>query len=181
MIMNYKGFVPDVNNAAFVADNACVIGRVQMGRGSSVWFGAVIRGDDEKITIGKNSNIQDNCTLHCTPGFPAVIGDGVSVGHNAVLHGCTVGSGSLIGMNATVMNGAVIGKNCLVGAGALVTENKHFPDNSLIIGVPAKAVGTVGDDGIAKIAENATHYAEKAFEFAKIKKIGSYEAENKDI
>ena len=105
MIMNYKGFVPDVNNAAFVADNACVIGRVQMGQGSSAWFGAVLRGDDEKIIIGKNSNIQDNCTVHCTPGFPAVIGDDVSVGHNAVLHGCTVGSGSLIGMNATVMNG----------------------------------------------------------------------------
>ena len=87
MIMNYKGFVPDVNNAAFVADNACVIGRVQMGQGSSAWFGAVLRGDDEKIIIGKNSNIQDNCTVHCTPGFPAVIGDDVSVGNNAVLHG----------------------------------------------------------------------------------------------
>lgn len=170
MIMNYKGFVPDVNNAAFVADNACVIGRVQMGQGSSAWFGAVLRGDDEKIIIGKNSNIQDNCTVHCTPGFPAIIGDDVSVGHNAVLHGCTVGSGSLIGMNATVMNGAVIGKNCLVGAGALVTENKHFPDNSLIIGVPAKAVAAIDGAKAAKIAENAAHYSEKAAEFAKIQK-----------
>ena len=109
MIMNYKGFVPDVNGAAFVAENAAVIGRVQMGQGSSVWFGAVLRGDDEKIAVGKNSNIQDNCTVHCTSGFPTVIGDNVSVGHNAVLHGCTIGNGSLIGMSATVMNGAVIG------------------------------------------------------------------------
>lgn len=166
MIMNYKGFVPDVNGAAFVAENAAVIGRVQMGQGSSVWFGAVLRGDDEKIAVGKNSNIQDNCTVHCTPGFPTVIGDNVSVGHNAVLHGCTIGNGSLIGMSATVMNGAVIGKNCLVGAGALVTENKHFPDNSLIIGVPAKAVGTIDSQAAAKIMQNAVHYSEKASEFA---------------
>ncbi len=175
MIMNYKGFVPDVHNAAFVADNACVIGRVQMGTGSSVWFGAVIRGDDEKIIVGKNSNIQDNCTVHCTPDFPAVIGDDVSVGHNAVLHGCTIGSGTLVGMNATVMNGAVIGKNCLVGAGALVTENKHYPDNSLIIGVPAKAVGTIDGENAKKIAENAARYAEKAAEFAKIEKSAANE------
>ncbi|MCD7872983.1 MAG: gamma carbonic anhydrase family protein [Clostridiales bacterium] len=165
MIYSFKGKYPNLKNAAFVADNAVIAGETEIGEGSSVWFSAVIRADDEKIIIGKNSNIQDNCTVHCSPGYPVKIGDNVTVGHNALVHGCTVGSGCLIGMHATVMNGAVLGKNCLVGAGALVTENKKFPDNSLIMGVPAKAVAVLDEDAVKKMMQNAEHYRVKAQEY----------------
>ena len=137
MIIDFNGISPAVSPSAFTAEGSRIIGDVTLCEDSSVWFNAVLRGDEAKITLGKGSNIQDNCTVHCDESYPAVIGENVTVGHNAVIHGCTIGDGSLIGMNATVLNGAKIGKNCLVGAGALVTENKEFPDNSLILGVPA--------------------------------------------
>ena len=165
MIMPFNGKTPE-NNAAFVADTASVIGDVVLGSGSSVWFGAVIRGDDSQIILGENSNVQDSSTLHSDEFHKIVIGKGVTVGHNAVVHGCTIGDNSVVGMNSTVLNGAVIGKNCLIGAGAVVTENKQFPDNSLIIGVPAKAVRQLTDEEIEGNRLNAAHYCELAKQYA---------------
>ena len=167
IIKEYGGKTPDVSGAAFIAENAVIIGDVTLKKGSSVWYGAVLRAEEESITVGENSNIQDNCTVHCSTGHPVVIGDNVSVGHNALLHGCTVGAGSLIGMHSTVMNGASLGKSCLVGAGALVTENKKFEDNLLIIGVPAKAKCSLDENAAARLAENAAHYRRLAGEYQK--------------
>ena len=124
----------------FIADTATVIGKVRLKTSASVWFGAVLRGDQEWIELGQRSQIQDNCTLHTDPGFPIVIADNCVIGHNVVLHGCSIGANRLIGMGAVVLNGARIGRNCLVGAGAVVTEGKEFPDNSLIVGSPARAM-----------------------------------------
>ena len=138
----------------FIAESASVIGSVRIGKNASVWFGAVVRADDGAIVIGENSNIQDCAVLHCEKGNDLVIGRGVTVAHKAMLHGCTVGDDSLIGMGAIVLNGAVIGKNCLVGAGALVLEGTVIPDNSLVLGSPAKAVS--GDDGGADCRDPAT-------------------------
>lgn len=167
MIVTYKGQTPNVEKAAFIAENSSIIGAVEMQEGSSAWFGAVIRGDEDKIIIGRNSNVQDNCTLHGDKGKPVIIGNNVTIGHNAVVHGCVVGDGSLIGMNATVLDGARIGKNCIVGAGAVVTENKVFEDNSLIIGIPARAVSTLTDEAREKIKHNAAHYVKQAQEYTK--------------
>lgn len=165
MILSYKGKSPDVSKSAFIAENAVAAGNVTLKSGSSIWFCAVVRAEEESITVGENTNIQDNCTVHSSKGFPVKIGNNVTIGHNAAVHGCTVGDGSLIGMNATVLNGAVIGKNCLVGAGALVTENKVFPDNTLILGVPARAAGTIDEKAERQLAENAAHYLETAKEY----------------
>lgn len=137
-------------------------GNVTIAEKSSVWYNAVIRGDIETIKIGKCSNVQDNCVLHSSQGYPLTIGDQVSVGHAAVLHGCDIQDNCLIGMNATVLNGAVIQKNSIVGAGALVTENHEFPENSLIIGVPAKAVRKLNNEEIENITNNAIKYSEMA-------------------
>lgn len=166
MIQDFMGKTPDIEKASFVAENASVIGDVVLESGTSVWFSAVLRADVDKIVVGENSNVQDNCTVHCTEGYPVVIGKNVTVGHNAVVHGCTIGDNSLIGMNATVLDGAKIGKNCIVGAGALVTERKEFPDNSLIIGVPAKAVKTLDENAVQGNIENARHYTELAKNFS---------------
>ena len=133
----------------FVAPDAALIGRVRLEDETSVWFGAVLRGDNEWITVGKNSNVQDGCVLHTDPGFPLEIGPGCTIGHRVVLHGCTIGENSLIGMGAVLLNGAKIGKNSIVGAGALITEGKEFADNSLIVGAPARAIRTLD----AKAAE----------------------------
>ncbi len=145
-----------------VFDGARIVGDVRIGEGSSVWYNAVLRGDIEPITVGKCSNIQDNCVVHSTRGFPVEIGDLVSVGHAAVLHGCRVMDNVLIGMNSTVLNGAVIGENSIVGAGAVVTEGKEFPGGSLILGVPARAVRTLDEDEIGSIRENAIRYSRLA-------------------
>lgn len=134
------------NGRYFVAESAVVVGDVVLEEDSSVWFGSVLRGDNERITVGKRSNVQDGCILHTDPGFPLVIGDDCSLGHGAIVHGCTIGDCTLIGMGAVVLNGAKIGKHCLVGAGALVTEGKEFPDYSMIIGAPARAVKTLGPE-----------------------------------
>ena len=167
MIIDFNGISPDVSPSAFTAEGSKIIGNVTLCEDSSVWFNAVLRGDEAKITVGKGSNIQDNCTVHCDENYPVVIGENVTVGHNAVIHGCTIGDGSLIGMNATVLNGTKIGKNCLVGAGALVTENKEFPDNSLILGVPAKKVGDIDENAVAKIIANAEYYSKLAKKYKK--------------
>lgn len=169
MIKSFLGKSPEADNAAFIAENAVVIGNAVLKSGSSVWFGAVIRADSGRIEVGENSNIQDNCTVHCAKGFPTVIGDNVTVGHNAVIHGCSIADNCLIGMNATIMNGAKIGRNCVVGAGALVTENKIFPDNSLIIGVPARAVKTISESDARLILDNAEEYLKAAEIYAENK------------
>lgn len=153
---------PQIHESAYVADAATIIGHVTLARGSSVWSQAVLRADNETIEIGERSNVQESAVLHCDPGFPLVVGADVTVGHQAMLHGCTVGDGSLFGIQAVVLNGAMIGRNCLVGAGAAVTENKHFPDNSLILGAPAKVARTLTDEAISKMAAGTREYVEKS-------------------
>jgi carbonic anhydrase/acetyltransferase-like protein (isoleucine patch superfamily) len=153
---------PDVRPTAWVADNAQVMGRVTLAEDASVWFGVVIRGDTSTITLGKGSNVQDNSVLHADVGMPLVIGEGVTVGHQVMLHGCTVGNHSLIGIGAIVLNGAKIGNNCLVGAGALVTEGKEFPDGSMIIGSPAKAVRMLSPEQMEGLKMSAKHYVDNA-------------------
>ena len=155
-------FQPAVAATAWVADSAQVIGNVTLGDHSSVWFGVVIRGDTSTISVGKGSNVQDNSVLHADHGMPLVIGEGVTVGHQVMLHGCTVGNNCLIGIGAIVLNGAKIGNNCLVGAGALVTEGKEFPDGSMIIGSPAKAVRMLSPEQIQGLKMSAESYIANA-------------------
>ena len=156
------GHSPQVPASAFVAREATLVGQVRLGERASVWFGAVARGDNEPIEIGEASNVQEGAVLHADPGFPLTIAANVTVGHQAMLHGCTIGEGSLIGIQAVVMNGAVIGKHCLVGAGAIVTENKVFPDRSLILGAPAELVRQLSDEDVARLAGSAAGYATRA-------------------
>lgn len=157
----------------FIAETADVIGNVRLQSRASVWFGAVLRGDNELIDIGEGSNVQDNCTCHTDRDFPLTIGKNCTIGHNVILHGCTVEDGALIGMGAIVMNGAVIGKNSVVGAGAIVTEGKKFPENSLILGAPAKVARTLDPAQIAAMSSAAKFYAQNGPRFAKgMKKIG---------
>lgn len=165
---------PQVAGTAWVADNAQVIGNVELGEGASVWFGATVRGDQpEPVRIGRNSNVQEGSVLHSDPGKPLTVGDNVTVGHMVMLHGCTVGDGSLIGIGAIVLNGARIGKHCLVGAGSLVTEGKEFPDGSMILGSPAKAVRELSPEQLAGLKRSAAHYVDNARRFAVgLKKIG---------
>ena len=171
-LYSLDGVAPQVADSAWVADSAQVMGQVELGADSSVWFGAVVRGDTDNIRIGKGTNIQDASVLHADHGKPLTIGAGVTVGHQVMLHGCTIGDGSLIGIGAIVLNHAKIGKNCLVGAGALVTEGKEFPDGSMILGSPAKAVKQLSPEQIAGLQRIATHYVENAAQFRKgLKKI----------
>jgi carbonic anhydrase/acetyltransferase-like protein (isoleucine patch superfamily) len=164
---------PEIDPTAYVADTANVIGKVTLAANTTIWFGATLRGDNERITIGANSNVQEGTVMHTDMGYPLTIGQGVSIGHQAMLHGCSVGDGSLIGIQAVILNGAKIGNNCLVGAGALVTEGKEFPDNSLIIGSPAKAVRTLTDEAIARLGAIAVGYAERGQLYkTELKKIG---------
>jgi carbonic anhydrase/acetyltransferase-like protein (isoleucine patch superfamily) len=158
--------IPDVAASAWVADNAEVIGQVELAENASVWYGCVVRGDTEKIRIGRNSNIQDGSVLHADFGVPLTIGDNVTVGHQVMLHGCTVGDESLIGIGAVVLNGARIGRNCVVGAGALVTEGKEFPDGSLIVGAPAKVVRPLSEAQIAGLKASAAHYVNNGRRYA---------------
>ncbi len=150
----------------FVADTATVLGNVVLEDDVGIWFGAVLRGDNDRIHIGRGTNIQDNCVLHVDSGFPMHIGPDVTVGHRAMLHGCTVGEGSLIGMGATVLNGAKIGRNCLIGACALITEGKEIPDNSLVIGAPGKVVREVDEATLAAQLRNTRNYVLNAKRFA---------------
>jgi len=157
----------------WVAENASVIGRVRLKAFASVWFGSVLRGDNEWIEIGERSQVQDNATLHTDPGFPMVIGANCVIGHNVILHGCTIGDNSLIGMGAILLNGARIGKNSLVGAGALVTEGKEFPDNSLIVGAPARATRTLDETTQRMIAAGADIYVRRWQQYAQgLRRVG---------
>jgi carbonic anhydrase/acetyltransferase-like protein (isoleucine patch superfamily) len=156
---------PAVASTAFVAREATLVGDVQVGERASVWFGAVARGDNEPIRIGAGTNIQEGAVLHADPGFPLTIGQDVSVGHQAMLHGCTVGDGALIGIQVVVLNGAVIGAECLVGAGALVTERKQFPPRSLIVGAPARVVRALTDEEVANLRANAADYARRSTQY----------------
>ncbi len=149
------------NGDFWIAPGAAVIGNVRLGAGASIWFNAVLRGDNEPIDIGANSNVQESAVLHTDPGFPLTVGPGCTIGHKAILHGCTVGEGSLIGMGATVLNGARIGRRCLVGANALVTEGKEFPDGWLIVGAPAKPVRELDEAALERLALSARHYGER--------------------
>ncbi len=164
---------PDIDPSAYVADSANIIGKVSIAANASIWFDVTIRGDNELISVGTNSNVQESCVLHTDPGFPLNIGPNVTVGHQAMLHGCTIGEGSLVGIQSVILNGAKIGKNCLVGAGALVTEGKEFPDNSLIIGSPAKAVRTLSDEDVARMHRNTENYVKRGQLFKQsLKRIG---------
>lgn len=156
---------PDLDPDAWVAPDANVIGTVILGPRSSVWFGSTLRGDNEPITVGAGSNVQENCVFHTDMGFPLTIGRDCTIGHKAMLHGCTIGDETLIGMGATILNGAVIGKNCLIGAGALVTEGKVIPDGSLVMGMPAKVVRDLDLTAIEGLRASARHYQERAAHF----------------
>src|SRR5499426_440577 len=157
----------------YIAESAAVIGRVRLKAEASVWFGAVLRGDNEWIELGERSQIQDNATLHTDPGFPLTIGRECVIGHNVILHGCTVGDNSLIGMGAIMLNGAKIGKNSLVGAGSVVTEGKSFPGNSLIVGAPARAIRTLDEKAVSMIRAGADIYVQRWKRYAKgLKRIG---------
>lgn len=164
-IYELDGAAPLISDSAWVADSAQVMGNVELADDASVWFGAVIRGDNESIRIGRRTNIQDMSALHTDVGMPLTLGDDVTVGHQVMLHGCTIGDGSLIGIGAVVLNGAKIGKGCLVGAGSLVTEGKEFPDGSMILGSPAKAVRQLTPEQSEGLRLIAQHYVSNARRF----------------
>ncbi|MCU0941791.1 MAG: gamma carbonic anhydrase family protein [Hydrogenophaga sp.] len=167
------GVVPQVDASAWVAENAQVIGDVRLGAGSSVWFGATLRGDTETITVGEGSNVQDGSVLHADVGYPLTIGQSVTVGHQVMLHGCTIGDESLIGIGAVVLNGARIGQHCLVAAGSLVTEGKVFPDGSMIMGSPARVVRPLTPEQIEGLRRSAQHYRDNAGRYRRgLKKTG---------
>lgn len=174
-IYELDGQAPELpeNGNYFIADTAVVIGKVRLLNNASVWFGAVLRGDNEWIEIGERTNIQDNCTLHTDPGFPLTVGSGVTVGHNAILHGCLIGNNTLIGMGAVVMNGAQVGSNCIVGAGALVAEKAVVPDNALVVGSPARKIRDNDDATIRLIEYSAEVYFKRWQAYAEsFKRIG---------
>lgn len=168
MLYELDGVVPElIGDGHYIADNAAVIGRVTLHSRSSVWFSCTLRGDCDQITVGEGSNIQDGAVLHTDPGFKLEIGHNVTVGHQAMLHGCTIGNNVLIGIQAVILNGAQIPDNCIVGAGALVTEGKSFPEGSLIVGAPAKVIRELTPQQLQMVELNAHHYAGNAARFAK--------------
>mgnify|MGYP000051749303 FL=1 len=171
-IYELEGKAPRLGKDTWVADSAQVIGDVTLGDNASVWFGAVVRGDNEPIRIGRNTNVQDQSVLHSDHAKPLTIGDNVTIGHQVCVHGCTIGDNTLIGIGAIVLNGARIGKNCIVGAGSVVTEGKEFPDNSLIIGSPAKVVRTLDSEAERRLAASAESYVGNGRRYARgLKKI----------
>ncbi|UYN97042.1 MAG: gamma carbonic anhydrase family protein [Enhydrobacter sp.] len=164
---------PVIPDSCFVAPEATVIGDVRLGERVSIWPGAVLRGDNEPIVIGDDSNIQEGSVLHTDPGAPLTIGKSVTVGHQVMLHGCTVGDGALIGIQAVVLNKSVIGRDCLIGAGAVITEGKTFPDRAVIFGAPAKAVRELSEDNALRLRMSAESYVRRGAEYkTKLKKIG---------
>ena len=165
MIYELDGVAPVIGPGAWVAPDANLIGRVVLEDEASVWFGVTIRGDNEEIRVGRGSNLQENCVLHTDMGYPLVIGPDCTIGHKAMLHGCVIGAGSLIGMGATVLNGAKIGKGCLIGAGALITEGKEIPDFSLVMGAPGKVVRTLDEAAQARLLKSAAGYRANAARF----------------
>lgn len=162
MIYELDGIAPQIAADAWVAPDANLIGRVVLEAAASVWFGCTLRGDNEEIRVGAGSNVQENCVLHTDMGFPLVIGADCTIGHKAMLHGCVIGEGSLIGMGATVLNGARIGKGCLIGAGALITEGKEIPDGSLVMGAPGKVVRVLDSAAQARLLKSAAGYRANA-------------------
>ena len=164
-IYDFEGNVPEIHESVFVAEDANIIGKIKLNEKSSVWFCSTLRGDNELISVGFGSNIQENCVLHTDIGFPLTIGKNCTIGHKAMLHGCTIGDNTLIGMGATILNGAQIGKNCLVGAGALITEGKSIPDGSMVLGVPGKVVKELDDVAINGLLKSAENYQANAVRF----------------
>ncbi|HEX9558026.1 MAG TPA: gamma carbonic anhydrase family protein [Reyranella sp.] len=165
--------VPVIPASCYIAPEATIIGSVVLGERVTIMFGAVLRGDDEPIVIGDDSNVQDNAVLHTDPGCPLTIGKGVTIGHQVMLHGCTIGDGALIGVAAIVLNSAVIGKDCLVGAGSVVTEGKSFPERTVIFGSPAKAAREVTEDNILRMRFSAESYVQRGSQYrANLKRIG---------
>ena len=150
----------------WIADSAAVIGQVEIGEDVGIWFGAVLRGDNEPIRIGARTNIQEMVMIHTDPGLPATIGEGCTIGHRAIVHGCTIGNNTLVGMGATVLNGAVIGDNCLIGAGALIKEGDRIPDNSLVVGMPGRVIRQLDDKAVAGLRKSAESYVARARQFA---------------
>lgn len=167
MIYALDALSPEIAASAWVAETAVLIGKIVVEDEASIWFGAVLRGDNEEIRIGRGSNVQENSVLHTDMGYPLRIGANCTIGHKAMLHGCTIGEGSLIGMGATVLNGAKIGKGCLIGAGALITEGKEIPDGSLVMGAPGRVVRMLDDEARARLVKSAEGYQANARRFAK--------------
>lgn len=165
MIWELDGIAPEIAEDAWVAPDAQLIGKVVLEPGASVWWGAVLRGDNEEIRIGRGSNVQELTVMHTDPGHPLTIGPDCTIGHRAILHGCTIGAGALIGMGATILNGAVIGEGALIGAGALVAENKEIPAGALVVGAPGKVVRMLDDEARAKLLTSAEHYRQNAARF----------------
>lgn len=163
-IYSLKDLTPSIDPDTFIFESADIIGNVTLGAGVSIWSNASIRGDNAAIVIGKNSNIQENCVLHVDEGIPMTIGERVTVGHQAMLHGCTIEDGTLIGMQAIILNKAHIGRNCLIGAGAIVPEGRHIPDGSLVVGV-GKIVRQMSDEELEKLAHNSEHYVQRGREY----------------
>ncbi|WP_435136447.1 gamma carbonic anhydrase family protein [Pseudopelagicola sp. nBUS_19] len=164
-IYTLDGFAPTLAETSWIAPDANIVGNVTIAEMASVWFGCTLRGDNELILIGAGSNIQENTVMHTDPGHPIIIGDNCTIGHKAMLHGCSIGENSLIGMGATVLNGAKIGRNCLIGAGTLITENKNIPDGNLVMGVPGKVVRALDVATIESLLNSAIHYQENARRF----------------
>jgi len=164
-LYSLDGHAPQIADDSWVAPDANLIGRVTVMDAASIWFGATLRGDNEPIVIGTGTNVQENTVMHTDMGFPLTIGAGCTIGHKAMLHGCTLGDNTLIGMGATVLNGAVIGANCLIGAGALITEGKEIPDGSLVMGAPGKVVRHLDEQAIAGLRASALHYQQNMRRF----------------
>ncbi|MEH6637819.1 MAG: gamma carbonic anhydrase family protein [Porticoccaceae bacterium] len=171
MIYEYDQHSPEIGDGVFVAPSADVIGQVVIGDRASIWFNAVVRGDTDRIYIGAGSNVQDNAVVHTDPGIQVRIGENVTIGHCAMVHGCTIGENSLIGINAVVLNHVRIGRNCLIGANALVPEGMEIPDNSMVLGTPAKIVRTLDEAAVAGLAESAAGYRDKAAAFIRSLKV----------
>ena len=167
MIYSLDGIAPEIAPTAWVAPDANIIGRITLMADASIWFGATLRGDCERITVGQGSNVQENCCLHTDVGYPLVVGPNCTIGHKAMLHGCIIGEGTLIGMSATILNGAKIGRGCLIGAGALVTEGKEIPDFSLVMGAPGKVVRELDEAARVRLIQSAISYQANARRFCK--------------
>ena len=164
-LYSLDGVSPQVAEDSWVAPDANVIGKIVIEEGASIWFGATLRGDNEEIVIGKGSNVQENTIMHTDMGYPLTVGEGCTIGHKALLHGCTIGDNTLIGMGAVILNGAKIGKNCLIGANALITENKVIPDGSLVMGSPGKVVRELDEQGIQGLRSSALNYQQNMRRF----------------
>jgi len=165
MIYALDGVTPEIDEDTWVAPGAHVLGRVVLEAGASVWFGVTLRGDNEEIRVGQGSNVQENCVFHTDMGYPLTVGRDCTIGHKAMLHGCTIGDGSLVGMGATILNGAVIGKGCLIGAGALIPEGRQIPDGSLVMGMPGKVVRELDPEAQARLLASAAHYRDRVRRF----------------